>query len=407
MIAATRHKNLVFARQIPPDIRAIIQTLRDHGHDAKIVGGCIRDLLLEEQPKDFDVVSDADPYRIRDLFPRARVIGRRFKIVHVQRGDEVTEVSTYRRRSKSSRPRASKNRFNLYGSIEKDVELRDFTVNALYFDVEREEVIDFVNGLEDIGDPRDRFLEDPCRILRAARFIAKLPLTLDSSLERAIHHHRDLIAHLKPARMRTELEKTFLTGDATASYETLRQLNLTSLLFPQAGDDDRLTLSALQNTDARVEVGKPVTLAFLLAAVHWSEFRRLGQYNAQGQMAMANATASANAIIGRQQKIVSMPRYMQEFVTDTWLLQTQLERQHPKRVSSLLKHVRFRAAYDLLMLRAEIGDADPDRAQWWTDLQEMDPIDRKEAIGQLKWHRRRKRGGKVSDESLATAQTSQ
>ena len=394
------HKHLIAAREIPKAVRQIVSTLNYHGHDAKVVGGCIRDLLLGVQPKDFDVVTDAEPERVKDVLSGSRIIGRRFKLVHVRRGQNLIEVSTYRRRAKRKTTGRSKRQYlNLYGSIEDDFSMRDFTVNALYYDLQSKRVIDYVDGLQDIenrtlrciGIPRERFVEDPCRILRAVRFLAKLPLKLEPTLEVAIRKQKGLIPNLKPARLHNELEKMFLAGNAVATYKKLASLNILEELFPGSEDDGKLATSAMLSTDTRVGEGKPVTLGFLIAAIHWNQFRHLGKYDSAGRMSISNALESANTIIKRQREVLNLPNYIRDFIRDTWTLQTQLERRRPKRISELLVHHRFRAAYDLLVLRAATGDADKNMAQWWTQIQEMDDQQRDAAILERESRPKRKR----------------
>lgn len=405
-----RHKNLLSTDQIPSSIRNIVATLVDNGYDAKVVGGCIRDLLLDIQPKDFDVVTDAKPQEIKALFPRAFVIGRRFKLVHVQHGKEFTEVSTYRRLAKR-KPSRSKNQLNLFGSINDDHHLRDFTINALYFDMESEEIIDYCGGLQDvqnrqlrcIGDPVRKLAEDPCRILRAVRFISKLPLKLESRLKKTMKKHASLLAHVKPARLENELQKMFLNGAAANAYGALERLGLLDILFPTVENDNSLALRAMRNTDERVANDKPVTLAFLLAAVHWDQFKTLGNYDPTGRMSIAKSITAAESILRRQREIVRVSKQARDFIVATWTMQTRLEREHPKRVRELLLHDRFRAAYDLLVLRESVGDASTRMAQWWTELQDMDEEKQSNAIEQMRPKQRRKRRKrKQAVEAVAT-----
>lgn len=385
----------------------------ENGFDAKVVGGCIRDLLLDEQPKDFDVVTNAEPHEAKTLFRRAFVIGKRFKLVHVQHGNEITEVSTYRRLAKRKSPRR-KNQLNLFGSIDDDHHLRDFTINALYFDVDSEEIIDYWGGLHDvqsrqlrcIGDPVRRITDDPCRILRAVRFISKLPLKLEPRLRKAMLKHANSLIHLKPARLENELQKMFLNGNATTAYRSLDRLGLLDILFPSVESDNSLALRAMENTDERVALEKNVTLAFLLASIHWNQFKTLGNYNPSGRMSISKSVAVADAILKRQGEIIRITRQARDFIVETWTLQTRLERERPKRISELLKHNRFRAAYDLLVLRATVGEANTRMAQWWTDLQNMDEEERSVAIQQINPKKRKKRRKrKQAVEAIATTTT--
>lgn len=393
-----RHKNLLSSDQIPVAIRRIVATLTDNGYDAKVVGGCIRDLLMDIQPKDFDVVTDARPQEIKDLFPRAVVIGRRFKLVHVQHGQEFTEVSTYRRPAKRKSSR-NRNRLNSFGSIKDDHHLRDFTINALYFDLESEEIIDFWSGLEDInkcrlrciGDPARRIADDPCRILRAVRFASKLPIKFEPRLQKALRKQAASVVSVQPARLENELRKMFLNGSAANAYHSLGRLGLLDILFPNLNEDNSLALGAMQNTDERVAGDKSVTLAFLLAAIHWHQFKTLGKYNPTGRMSISESLSVAESILRRQREILRISKQTRDFIVEAWILQTRLEREHPSRVRELLRNQRFRAAYDLLVLRASVGEASKHMAQWWTDLQNMDEEEQSEAIHEVRLKQRRNR----------------
>ncbi|MCY4144378.1 MAG: polynucleotide adenylyltransferase PcnB [Gammaproteobacteria bacterium] len=407
-------KHTISAREIPSAVRRIVTKLEDNGYDSKIVGGCIRDLLLDRKPKDFDVVTEARPNQIKGLFPSSRIIGRRFKLVHVRSGKNTIEVSTYRRRTGRPSGKAIHRHLNLYGSVDEDYWTRDFTVNSLYYDCKAGEILDYVGGLNDIdqgvlrciGKPRRRIVEDPCRILRAARFIAKLPLALDLELEEAIYENRNLISQLKPARLQNEMEKMFLTGSAVSTYQALHDLDLLQILFPQSTDNSPLALAAMQSTDFRFSENKPVKLGFLIAAIHWEQFRRLGRYDPSGRMSIDKAMESAECIIKRQRETLSMPLHIRDFVRDMWILQTQIERTRPKRVKQLLEHMRFRAAYDLLVLRASVGDADASMAQWWTDLQEMDEPQQDAAIVKKERRHRQKRNRQRDPVALPSAAVS-
>ena len=369
--------------------------------------------MLDTQPKDFDVVTDAKPNEVKSLFSHAFVIGRRFKLVHVQNRNEITEVSTYRRRSnrKSSH---RKSHLNVYGSLNDDHYLRDFSINALYFDIESEEIIDYWGGLKDIsngqlrciGDPSKRLSEDPCRILRAVRFASKLPLEIEPKLLKAIRKQASAISNLKPARLENELQKMFLSGSATNAYIKLGRLRLLEILFPSSGSQNPLALSAMQNSDERVANKKPVTLAFLLAALHWEQFKTLGNYDSTGRMSISKSVAVAESILRSQREVLRVTKQVRDFVVETWILQTRLERDRPTRIRELLAHNRFRAAYDLLVLRASLGEASSRMAQRWTDLQKMDLEEQTIAIENMKLTSRRKhRKHKQSVELLATPST--
>ena len=391
------HANLIQSSQIPRGVKSIVRTLRKNGFDAKIVGGCIRDLLLGTKPKDFDVVTDARPEQIRNLFDDAKVIGRRFKLVHIKLNSRIHEVSTYRRPSKT--PGTQAKSLNRYGSIQTDFALRDFSVNAMYYDLESEMILDYTDGLNDlkrreiscIGPANEKLSQDPCRILRAIRFAAKLPLEMSDEIERSIQQTKSLISEITPRRLRDELQKLFLNGHAVNAFNLLSQHRLTHLLFPASGKDHRLALKGVENTDARVARNQSVTFGFLLAAIHWNQFSRRVTNAPNKDPSVAQSIKHANQIFTRQRQLVFIPGHMQQFVTDTWVLQAALERNPPKRVERLLERPRFRAGYDLLLLRSAIGDVDKKVAKWWTDLQQMSPKERQKTISALSVRPRKRR----------------
>ena len=399
MLAPKIHTNLLSNDQIPPHIQFVLSKLHNAGFEGLLVGGCIRDLLLKVEPKDFDVVTDARPNEIKDIFRKSRIVGRRFKIVHVVRDREIVEVSTFRRAENQSVLKQGDIHRNLYGSIDDDFSMRDFTANALYFDPEQEAVLDYVNGIQDIengtlrclGDPKERFRDDPGRILRAIRIISKLPLKLEASVQTEINRNKGMLPFVKPARMHTELEKLLLLGHAESSYRMLESYHLTSILFPDSVTDDPLSLAAMNNTDSRVRSKKPVTIGFLLAAIMWREFCNRTQYEPQGRMSIERAKKSATALLNRQKALVSIAPHVREFITNVWTLQVPLERHRPKRVRSLLSHQRFRAAYDLLVLRASVGDADPAKANWWSKLQDLNQKNLTKAIARTRPYVRRRK----------------
>ena len=277
--------------------------------------------------------------------------------------------------------------------------------------METEEIIDYWGGLKDvqngqlrcIGDPTRRIAEDPCRVLRAVRFMSKLPLKLDSRLKKTIRKHSDSLASVKPARLENELQKMLLNGAAANAYKNLGRLDLLEILFPSVRSDNSLALRAMENTDERVASDKNVTLAFLLAAIHWEQFKTLGNYDPTGRMSIAKSIAVAESIIRRQREILRVTKQARDFIVETWTLQTRLERERPTRVRELLMHNRFRAAYDLLVLRDSVGEASTRMAQWWTDLQDMDQEEQSTAIQEVKpKHRRKRRKRKQPVEVIAT-----
>ena len=368
----------------------MIDKLRRGGFEAYLVGGCVRDLLLGVVPKDFDVATDATPEDVRSVFPRVRLIGRRFRIVHVRMGREVIEVSTFRRTlddEEDTQPQHLSEegiilRDNVYGSIDEDAFRRDFTVNALYYDPVDDVVLDYCNGMEDIagrtlrliGEPEQRFREDPVRILRAIRFAAKLDLQLDPATHDAIAPMCEMLNAIPPARLFDEFTKMFMTGHGEQAFELLCQHELVDILFPLPPDGDTVPRLALASTDRRIKEDKPVTPGFLLAAFLWPEYvdrADLALANANGSRQRAEAAGEelARSVLVAQQSTIAIPRRHSWFVRDVWRLQPMLDRRPQRNVNKLLAHPRFRAAYDFLLLRVEAGDAPEELGQWWTEVQ--------------------------------------
>lgn len=389
--------------------RQVVKSLADAGYCADLVGGCVRDLLLDKRPKDFDVVTDGSPEEVRQVFPRARIVGRRFRIVHVRVGREVIEVSTYRagNEDEAEREDSAKNKFgrilrdNVFGTRDQDVHRRDFTANALYYDINTNTVVDYVRGLDDveagrlrfIGDPLTRINEDPVRMLRAVRFKAKLGLSLDSGLEALCRAHARLVRHVPPARLFDEVLKLFHSGHGVKTFWLLREFGLFAQLFPEAdrsyGEKDLdpgtgIVLKGLQNTDLRISQRKPVIAAFLFACLFWRPVRmKCDRHEAKRKNHPQILQRAAFEVLGRETERVMIPRRVSTVVIEIWDMQSRLETRRPRMVGKLLEHRRFRAAYDFLLLRAESGEVDPRLTKWWTDIQDCDESSRQKMIKEL------------------------
>ncbi len=399
----------------------VLYRLKDAGYQAFLVGGGVRDLLLGLQPKDFDVATDATPEEVRALFANSRLIGRRFRLAHVRFGREIIEVATFRGTGggengngehvihESGRILAD----NAWGSIEEDALRRDFTVNALYYNIADYSIWDFTTGFEDvqarvlrlIGDPETRYREDPVRMLRAARLSAKLGLEIEPASAGPIPQLAPLIDDVPPARLFDEFLKLFQTGHALSSYRKLRELELFPHLFPAtaaalAEDRDgsfaRLIELALRNTDERVAADRPVTPMFLFAVLLWRPALRLAPKLQAQSDALSDWQALAAAVTeisSAQSRRIAVPRRFSLPMREVIQLQPRLEQQQPRRVRRLLQHKRFRAAYDLLALRAQAGELDPDVVAFWTVAQagEGGGGDEGEAAGANGSGRRRRR----------------
>lgn len=393
----------------------VVERLAEAGYDAYLVGGCVRDMLLGREPKDFDVVTNAYPEQIKAVFRNCRLIGRRFRLAHVWFGREIIEVATYRARHSGTEEWTShdqRTEDNVYGNREEDAWRRDFTVNALYYDVRRSEVIDYVGGLEDlengllrlIGEPDSRYREDPVRMLRAVRFATKLGFRLHGETESLIWQLGQLLEYIPPARLFEEVLKLFMAGFGLQAFEMLRHYRLFGYLFPQTEDclEEQaqgfplmLLHHALQNTDQRLAEGKPVTPGFLIAALLWEPMRRQAEeLRAQNMSELQAVQYAGGEVIALQTRRVSLPRRFSRMAREIWQFQPRLSRRSGKRAIRLLQHPRFRAAYDFLLLRAAAGDPVQELADWWTQFQQADEEGRHAMVRELSTHsgRGRKRG---------------
>lgn len=409
----------------------VVYRLIDGGHDGYLVGGCIRDLLTGEKPKDFDVATSAHPEEANELFRRSRLIGRRFKLVHVRFGRELIEVATFRAGHDShpantdgehGRQNASGmiTRDNVYGTIEDDALRRDFTVNALYYCVKDHSIYDFANGYEDIqnrvlriiGDPEARYREDPVRMLRAARFAGKLGFDIEPHTAAPIKTLAPLLKDIAPARIFDESLKLLQSGYAEAVYDHLQAFDLFEPLFPQTQQAlqgergelvETLLLNALRNTDRRLAQRKSVTPAFLYAALLWYPVQNLMQklIEEQRMPPLPALHEAANQVIAQQVKSTAIPRRFSTPIREIWEMQIRLPRRDGKRAQRLLEQPRFRAAYDLLLLRENSGEELNGLSRWWTEYQSADEQKRMQmsnAVGKGSKPRRRRRKKPASND---------
>ena len=403
---------------ISPNALKVLYRLKDAGYQAHLVGGGVRDLLLGREPKDFDVATDAHPEDVRKLFRNCRLIGRRFRLAHVVFGREIIEVATFRALQHGGKEDGDQHiddegrivRDNVFGDIEGDAFRRDFSVNALYYNIADFSIIDYTGGMADIergvlrliGDPDTRFREDPVRMLRAVRFATKLGFRMDPLTEQPIKNLAPLLGDIPPARLFDEMLKLFLGGAALANFEMLRHYNLFGQLFPlteqsltHEENNFPLTLISrgMANTDARIEQGKPVTPAFLFAVLLWQPVReRAAKLEAEGQHPVLALQHASSQIIAEQAVVMATPRRFSLPMREIWMLQLRLESKGGRRSVRLLGHPRFRAAYDFLLLRAEAGEVPEELADWWTEFQETGPEQHeKQATGKRPRKRRRNR----------------
>ena len=361
------------------DALKILKKLNKSGHETYLVGGCIRDILLGHKPKDFDIATSATPEQIHKLFKRSRIIGRRFKLVHIMfSARKFIEVATFRAGKVQTSNDGLVLRDNYYGTLEDDVFRRDFTVNGLYYDIKKSEVIDYVGGLDDlkalkikmIGDPSERFEEDPVRMIRAVRFRAKLNANIESQLIEAIQTNSQLLAKIPPARLYEEVIKLFHNENSIEIFHELDRLGLLSHLFSQT-EENSFVSASLINTSERIKSGNSVTPAFLFAVFLWSAVnKRFNQISKKNKSRIELMLQASEDVIKKQTQQVMMPRWLSSRVKDIWLMQYQLENYNPKKSKALIRNPRFRMAYDFLVLRSESIDKDlKAKAEYWTNIQ--------------------------------------
>lgn len=409
---APRIERIISRVPINKNALAVIDRLSQAGFEAYLVGGCVRDMLLGREPKDFDVVTDAYPEQIKSVFHNCRLIGRRFRLAHIFFGREIIEVATYRARHSGAGEWADHDNRpadNVYGTQEEDAWRRDFTVNALYYDVRRSAVIDYVAGLDDlkegllrlIGEPDTRYREDPVRMLRVVRFAAKLGFRIHPEAESPLFALGALLEYIPPARLFEETLKLFMGGVALNTCEMLRHYRLFGYLFPQTeaclereerGFPLMLVHHALQNTDQRIRGDKPVTPGFLFAALLWEPMRRAAEeLRSQGMSELQSLQTAGADIIAKQTRRVSMPRRFSQISREIWQLQPKLVRRSGKHPLRLLQHPRFRAAYDFLLLRAAAGEDVQALCDWWTEFQRADDAGRNAMMSALPGRKKRSR----------------
>ncbi len=398
---------------------AVLDGLHDAGYRACLVGGAVRDMLLGVAPKDFDVSTDAEPEAVVEVFGRkARLIGRRFQICHVRFGREIIEVSTFRADPGTAEDEDDTReiddagrvlRDNVFGSIAEDARRRDFAINGLYWDVADECVYDYVGASADvaarnlclIGDARVRYREDPVRMIRAVRIATKLGLTIDPSAEPPADMV-DLLADVPAARLFDEVLKLLMHPAGPEVFAALRHYDLLRPMFPQthavlesdAGAASEVLINtAIANTAARIEAGKPVTPAFIFAALLWPAVReRAADLEREGMPASPALSSAQSHVVSQQVQRVAIPKRFSIPMREIWQLQPRFHKRRGRAPNRLIPHPRFRAAYDFLLLRATSGEVEQELADWWTLVQD-DPATPKPASG-TGMKKRKRRGGR-------------
>ena len=418
------------------DRRAIdvCSTLKEAGFDAYIVGGAVRDLLLGLRPKDFDVATNATPEQVKNLFRRAFIIGRRFRIVHVVYGrgreNEVIEVTTFRAYLDSSKAehvqgneKTSKAalagmklavdesgrvlRDNVWGPQNEDAARRDFTVNAMYYDPQTQVVVDYHKGIRDaqklvlrmIGDPATRYREDPVRIIRAVRFAAKLSkkgFTIEPKTAKPLVECAQLLQEVPQSRMFDEMLKLLQTGHALASIEQLRKQGLAKGIYPLLDvvverADLPFVQAALMDTDRRVGEGKSVAPSFLLACVLWQDVKAgWDQRLNRGEHPFPALQDAIDDVFNLRIGDVSGRGKLAADMREIWVMQPRFEKRTGSTPFGMIAQARFRAGFDFLRLRADVGEVDEALANWWQEFQQADESRREDLIAQVREEQRAK-----------------
>lgn len=428
-VVIPRAEHCISREDISDNALKVMYRLNNAGFDAYLVGGCVRDLMLGHKPKDFDVVTNATPEQIKGLFRNCRLIGRRFRLAHVVFGREIIEVATFRGHHSDETSSAKQDeqgqlvRDNVFGTIEEDAERRDFTFNAMYYDVATFSVTDFANGVnaikrrevELIGDPDVRYREDPVRMLRAVRFAAKLGMNITPRTAKPIFAHGHLLSNIPAARLFEETLKLFLSGHGLDTFRLLNQYKLLDPLFPalanvlhtKDGREIQLLEIVLKNTDERINSGQRVTPAFLYASLLWYpvEEHALKLQSEAGLNSNDAFNIAMGDILHKQTLRIMIPKRFSTVIRDIWILQQRLPRRFGRRAFQLLSHPKFRAGYDFLLARGQVeGGQTLELADWWTQFQHADAGKQKKLLNQLRQHegsaprkRRRPRKSKPED----------
>jgi poly(A) polymerase len=404
-VVVPRSEHPISRSAISPNALKVLYRLKDAGYQAFLVGGAVRDLLMGRQPKDFDIGTNAHPEQVKELFRNCRLIGRRFHLAHVRYGQEILEVATFRaahtlidddnsvdedsRRVLDNHGRILRD--NLYGTIDEDVWRRDFTANALYYNIADFSIWDYTGGVADakarvlklIGDPETRYREDPVRMLRAVRFAAKLNFSIDDASARPIAKLAAMLDGVPAARLFDEVNKLFLAGSAVRGFELLREHGLLVHLFPDLANTlatatdstaERVVQLGLQGTDERIAADKSVTPAFLFAVLLWPAVRRqAAQFAAMADSPIQAMQDAWDTVAMRAQKRVALPKRFSLTAREVVSLQPRFESRSGRRSLRLLDHPRFRAAYDFMLLRAAAGEVEQTVADWWTEIQTLSP----------------------------------
>lgn len=398
--SATEHR--IDRRLLSHNAIRVCETLQNKGYKAFVVGGAVRDLLLGMRPKDFDVATDASPDQVQHLFRRARIIGRRFQIVHVMFGPETIETSTFRAMASSSNEVDEHGRVlrdNEFGRQDEDASRRDFTVNAMYYDPSTETVWDYHQGMDDlrakvlrmIGDPTQRYREDPVRMLRVVRFAAKLNFQIESATYAPIASMANLLRNVPASRLFDEMLKLLVSGSALACLHGLRKAGLHHGVFPlldaimEQEKNEAFLAEALSRTDQRVKEEKPISPSFLFACLLWHLVQDAWEKKLkQGEVKFPALFAAMDDVLAEQAERTAIPRRLTGDMREIWAFQPRFEKRAGKAPFRMLEQQKFRASLDFFELRASMGDADLELAQWWREFSDTENVNRQHLLDNLR-----------------------
>lgn len=401
-----RPQHTLSRSQISKNALKVLYRLSDAGFAAYLVGGSVRDLLLGLQPKDFDVATNATPTQIKELFRNCRLIGKRFRLAHVCFGDEIIEVATFRGETEcNTRQTCAKTgmllRDNVWGTLDEDAWRRDFTINSLYYNIKDFSLVDYTNGLDDlhnsivriIGDPMQRYHEDPVRMLRAVRLAAKIGFEIEKATAEPILKLSELLKNIPSSRLFDEINKWFTGGKSLTTFYLLKNYHLFGTLFPSTEDSlqsefakiaEEMCVRGFANTDKRLAEGKKINPAFLFAVMLWWPLQiAIEKIIAKGKNQFTAFNEAVREILQKQNDCVQIPARLILVIKEIWVLQHRLERITRSKVSRIFTNIRFRAAYDFLVLRAKAGEEVGVAADWWTKYQEVDEKTRTKMLKQL------------------------
>ncbi len=383
-----RPDHSVSRKSISRNALNVLYRLDERGYEAYLVGGCVRDLLLGLRPKDFDIATDAKPEQMKRLFSNCRLIGRRFRLAHVYFGRDVIEVATFRAGPSKESPKHLTSdsgmllRDNVFGTVDEDAVRRDFTVNALYYRISDFAIVDFCNGMQDIqdrilrliGDPDQRYREDPVRMLRAARFAAKLGFNIHETTQEPIPRLAYLLSEVPTARIFEECLKIFMSGHGVASLRVLRSLGLLNQLFPAckhySDNDWELVEEGLRDTDERIHDHETTAPGYLFAVLLWPMYIHYFEITQHNLPSLARKHEAMDSVFRDLNSSVAVPKRISLMTCAIWELQHRLESVRQHQVHRLLDHPYFRASYDFLILRSHTREPElKQTVQWWKAAQ--------------------------------------